>query len=322
MTERGEPAQVEEPYVPQPQLWSPIALLALVGAGLAIAGAFLPWADATRVTLRSEDFLVGLSSGFGFDPAALPATGLNEVTGPVAGLSVLGRSDLLGLGAALAGSVGVVGALLAAGMPEERWRRIGGLVAALAGVTVIVLSAVAWSDSGGMVLEEIVAQVRSAADQQLKAFLPGVPFSGLITGPLLDRVEASLVASVDVEARAATGLFVSLGGGVAAALGGLAVVVREMPVEVASTAGSLEGTVAQMSAQDREDLLRVLSSPDDLRADAARAFTEQPGKGSWQAFLTELEHNARIRHDVVKALRDAERSRDRQTPDPETGPAG
>jgi hypothetical protein len=318
----GEPALVEEPSVPRPPLWSPIALLALVGAGVAIAGVFLPWAEPTRITLRGEDFLAGLSSGFGLGPVALPATGLDALALPVAGLSVRGRSDLLGLGAALAGFSGVVGALLAAGMPEDRWRRIGGLVAALAGVGVIALAAVAWSDTGGMVVEEVVAQVRAEASQQLEAFIPDIPFSGLITGPLLARVEASLVASVDVEAHAATGLFVSLGGGAVAALGGLVVVVREMPAEADPTPGSLAATVAQMSAQDREDLLRVLSSPDEVRAEAVRTFTEQPGKASWSAFLSELERNPRIRHDVVRALRDAERPRDQEGSEPEPGSAG
>jgi len=199
----GEPhaAIVEEVREPTVRLWSPIALLALVGGAAVTAGVFLPWAEATRVTLRTQDFLEGLASGFGLDPSAFPVTGdIQTVTGAVGGVSVTGRADLLGIGAAVAGFAAIVGAVLALGMPDPRMRRIGGVTAGVAGIAVILFAGSAWADTGGLVLKELVAQVRSAADQQLEALIPGIPFRGLITGPLLDRVESSLVAAVEVEA--------------------------------------------------------------------------------------------------------------------------
>ena len=305
----GEPhaAIVEEVREPTVRLWSPIALLALVGGAAVTAGVFLPWAEATRGTLRTQDFLEGLASGFGLDPSAFPVTGdIQTVTGAVGGVSVTGRADLLGIGAAVAGFAAIVGAVLALGMPDPRMRRIGGVTAGVAGIAVILFAGSAWADTGGLVLKELVAQVRSAADQQLEALIPGIPFRGLITGPLLDRVESSLVAAVEVEARAGAGLFVSLGGGIAAILGGIAVVVREVPVEAAAGEGTLQQTVAQMDEADRTDLLHVLTSPEEARAEAVRSFTERPGKESWKGLLAELEHNARVRRDVVDALKNAQ----------------
>jgi len=37
-----------------------------------------------------------------------------------------------------------------------------------------------------------------------------------------------------------------------------------------------------------------------------RSFTERPGKESWKGLLAELEHNARVRRDVVDALKNAQ----------------
>jgi hypothetical protein len=224
---------------------------------------------------------------------------------------VSGRADLLGIGAAVAGFAAIVGAVLALGMPDSRMRRIGGVTAAAAGIAALLFAGSAWADTGGLVLKELVAQVRAAADQQLDALIPGVPFRGFITGPLLDRVESSLVAAVDLEARAAVGLFVSFGGGIVAVVGGLAVVVREVPAQAFSDGTALEQTVAQMDVTDRADLLRVLTSPEETRGEAARAFTERPGKESWKALLAELERNARVRRDVVEALKEAEEEQPR-----------
>lgn len=278
-------------------------LLALLGGVAAAIGVFLPWADPSRVTLHTQDFIDGLASGLGLDPTPFPIpAGAGSLTEPIVGASVSGRVDMLGLGTALSGFIAVVGVVLALGMPDGRLRRIGGGVAAVAGVAAAAFAGVAWSDASGLVREELVAQVRAEADQQLAALLPGVPLRGLITGPLLDRVEACLRSSLEVEAGAASGLFLSLGGGMAAALGGLAVVLREVPVE-APVDHSLEAIAAQMSDEDRRDLLRVLEVPDGARAEAARSFCERPGKGSWKPILEELERDHRLRRDVVGALR-------------------
>jgi hypothetical protein len=294
-----------ETGVPQApaRLWSPIAVIALLGGIAAAVGVFLPWADPSRVTLHTQEFIHSLTSGLGLDPTAFPIpAGAQSLTDPIVGAPVPGRVDMLGLGAALSGFVVVVGAVLALGMPDGRMRRIGGAVAAVAGVVAVALVGAAWSDTSGLVREELIAQVRAEADRQLAALLPGVPLRGLITGPLLDRVEASLRGTLEVEAGAASGLFLSLGGGMAAALGGLAVVLREAPVE-ARVDHSLEAIVSQMSDEDRGDLLRVLEAPDAAREDVARSFCERPGKGSWEPILEELERDQRLRRDVTAALR-------------------
>jgi hypothetical protein len=283
------------------RFWSPIAVLALLGGVAAAAGVFLPWADPSRVSLHTQEFIDGLASGLGLDPAAFPS-GARSLTDPIVAAPVAGRTDLLGLGTALSGFVAVVGAVLALGMPEGRMRRIGGAVALVTGVAAIALVGMAWSDTSGLVREELIAQVRAEADRQLAALLPGVPLRGLITGPLLDRLEASLRSTLEVEAGPASGLFLSLGGGVGAALGGLAVVLREMP-DVAPDDHSLNAIVAQMSDVDRGDLLRVLEAPDAVRAEAIRSFCERPGRGSWEPILEELERDHRLRRDVAGALR-------------------
>jgi hypothetical protein len=290
------------PFVPA-RLWSPIAVIALLGGVAAAVGVFLPWADPSRVTLHTEEFIDSLTSGLGLDPTAFPIpAGGQSLMDSIVGAPVPGRVDILGLGAALSGFVAVVGAVLALGMPDGKMRRIGGVVAAVAGVVAVALAGAAWSDASGLVRDELIAQVRAEADRQLAALLPGVPLRGLITGPLLDRVEASLRGALEVEAVAASGLFLSLGGGVAAALGGLAVVLRETP-EKARVDHSLEAIVAQMSDEDRGDLLRVLEAPDATREDVARSFCERPGKGSWEPILEELERDQRLRRDVTAALR-------------------
>jgi hypothetical protein len=294
-----------DPGVPLPsaRLWSPIAVLALLGGVAAAVGVFLPWADPSRVTLHTQEFIDNLASGLGLDPTAFPIpAGAQSLTDPIVGAPVPGRADMLGLGTALSGFVAIVGAVLALGMPEGRMRRIGGAVAAVAGVVAIALAGAAWSDTSGLVREELIAQVRAEADRQLAALLPGVPLRGLITGPLLDRVEASLRSTLEVEAGAASGLFLSLGGGIAAALGGLAVVLREMPAE-APVDHSLRAIVAQMSDAERRDLLRVLVSSDETRAEAVQTFCELPGKGSWKPIFEELERDHRLRRDVTAALR-------------------
>lgn len=79
-------------------------------------------------------------------------------------------------------------------------------------------------------------------------------------------------------------------------------VLREVPAEV-PVDHSLETIVAQMSDEDRGDLLRVLEAPDAARAEAARSFCERPGKGSWKPILEELERDHRLRRDVGGALR-------------------
>jgi hypothetical protein len=290
------------PFVPA-RTWSPIAVIALLGGVAAAVGVFLPWADPSRVTLHTQEFIDSLTSGLGLDPTAFPIpAGAQSLMDPIVGVPVPGRVDILGLGAALSGFAAVVGAVLALGMPDGRMRRIGGAVAAVAGVVAVALAGAAWSDTSGLVREELIAQVRAEADRQLAALLPGVPLRGLITGPLLDRVESSLRGTLEVEAGAASGLFLSLGGGVAAALGGLAVVLRETP-EKARVDHSLEAIVAQMSDEDRGELLRVLEAPDATREGVARSFCERPGKGSWGPILEELERDQRLRREVTAALR-------------------
>ena len=283
------------------RLWSPIALLAVLGGAAVIAGVFLPWADPSRVTLQSREFIEGLAAGFAVDPSAFPIPG-GPLTDSVVAAAVPGRADKLGVGAALAGFAAVVGAFIALGMPDARMRRIGGMVAVGAGLAAIAFAGSAWTDASGFAEDEIVTQVRSEAERQLEALLQGIPLSGLITGPILDRVEASLRASLEVEALAATGLFVSLGGGVAAALGGLAVIVRESPVKMPAK-DPLQEIAERLSAADRDDLLRVLTTPDETRSAAIQGFHQRPGKETWAPILAELERDQRLRRVVVVSLR-------------------
>lgn len=290
-----------DPVAPSARLWSPIALLALLGGVAAIVGVFLAWADPSRVSLDTERLLASLASGFGLDPGTVPGTGVAP-GGPALGASVPGRADPLGLGAALAGFVAVIGSVLALLMPDARMRRIGGIVAAGAGVAVIALAASAWVDAAGLVLEEIVDQVRAEADRQLDVLLPGVPFMGLVTGPLLDRLEAALRASLEVEAEAGVGLLLSLGGGAAAALGGVVIVVRDLG-EGTHRVDPLVEVAARLTAGDREHLLRVLATPDQGRGDAIRAFCDRPGYESWAPVLEELERSPRLRREVAETLR-------------------
>jgi hypothetical protein len=116
-----------------------------------------------------------------------------------------------------------------------------------------------------------------------------------------------------VEAAAANGLFLSLGGGVAAALGGLAVVLREMPVR-APVEDTLEAIAVQMSDEDRRALLQVLETSDRARAEAMRSFCARPGKASWKPILDELERDQRLRRDVIEALRTVRASLGADTP--------
>lgn len=290
-----------EPVAPSTRLWSPIALLALLGGIAAIVGVFLAWADPSRVSLDTERLLASLASGFGLDPSSVPGTGVTP-GGAALGASVPGRADALGIGAALSGFVAVTGAVLALLMPDARMRRIGGIVAVGAGLAVIAFAASAWVDAAGLVLEEIVDQVRAEADRQLDLLLPGVPFAGLVTGPLLDRLEGALRASLEVEAVAGVGLLLSLVGGGAATLGGVAIVVREL-AEGPDRLDPLVEVAAQLTPGDREHLLRVLSTPDQARAEAIRAFCDRPGYESWTPVLDELERSPRLRREVAETLR-------------------
>jgi hypothetical protein len=67
--------------------------------------------------------------------------------------------------------------------------------------------------------------------------------------------------------------------------------------------GRLPGGVWTLSEGGRRDLLRVLTSPSDVRADVIRQFHERPEGRSLADVLMDVESDELLRIQVVDALR-------------------
>jgi len=66
--------------------------------------------------------------------------------------------------------------------------------------------------------------------------------------------------------------------------------------------GKFDGSLRKLPRGARADLLRVLESPSNVRADVIRQFYER-GEGGMVEVLTELEADAVLRWRVVDILR-------------------
>jgi len=291
----------ERPTV-SPRPWAMLPLFALLGSLLVAVGVLLPWAEVTSARLATSDFLEELATTFGVDAPTVTPGGQGEtLSGPLADLSVPGRSDLLGVAAAAGAMIGIGGSLFAVGAPTARSARLAGWIVVGGGAVIVAAAVAALSDTDGFVLREIESVFREETDRQLSALFPALPFSGLLTGPIANRMIDALMASLSVGSVAAIGSYLTVVGGVIAVVVGVAVLVRERP---GTTSG--RATLVQMAAQldpgVRADLLAALTTAEDARAEAARAFCEVPGREAWGGFVAEVLGDERVRRDVVQAL--------------------
>lgn len=267
-------------------------IVALAGAIAAVVGIFLDWVTVTSVSfegpLVGEPF-VGVADLL--DLSGVPTGDIDA--------SFAGRADWTGLVAGLAGLAAAVAALLVALMPDARSRRPVAVVTTAGGVAALAMAMQAYGDLDRIAEAELIGP----AAQQARDLIPGPVL--IYLGGLIDQVVEQLKGMMSVAADPATGLYVTGAGGLIAALGGAGAFWRAVVPEAGRPRirGPLGRAVARLDPDDRAELLRVLTAPDETRSEALRGFYGRPGKGSWAPILTELQGDDRARRAIVAALR-------------------
>jgi hypothetical protein len=305
MRVEGTPSPIDTTPPVRGRPWRFWPLLALIGGIAVVAGTGATWAAVKSVTLDTDAVVRDLATTFGLDPGALARNGFNPVSQPTTDLPLTGRSDLLGLIAIAGGVIAALGGLLGAGAPTAATRRLGGWIALVGGALATIAAFVVVIAPEGLILRALESGFREQADRAFDALIPAVPVGGLITAPLVGDMVDVLMRSLEVDAAPATGLIVTLVGGLIAAVVGLALLVgsERDPLEP-----SLAGLALEMEPRERDDLLRVLTAPKDVRRDLASAFAAKPGRAGWAPFIEELFGDDRTRRRVVSSLRAAARS--------------